>query len=61
MSDSGPGVPADSLAKLFEPFYRLDDARGRQTGGVGWVWPSPRGPCDSTVAKFRLSIGRKGD
>jgi signal transduction histidine kinase len=23
------------LEKLFEPFYRLDDARGRQTGGVG--------------------------
>jgi two-component system sensor histidine kinase CpxA len=35
VSDSGPGVPADSLDKLFEPFYRLDDARGRQTGGVG--------------------------
>jgi len=35
VSDSGPGVPRDALAKLFEPFYRLDDARGRQTGGVG--------------------------
>lgn len=35
VSDSGPGVPADALAKLFQPFYRLDDARGRQTGGVG--------------------------
>lgn len=35
VSDAGPGVPADALAKLFEPFYRLDDARGRQTGGVG--------------------------
>jgi two-component system sensor histidine kinase CpxA len=33
--DSGPGVPEDSLAKLFQPFYRIDDARGRQTGGVG--------------------------
>jgi len=35
VSDSGPGVPPDALGKLFEPFYRLDDARGRQTGGVG--------------------------
>src|SRR5215469_4129838 len=35
ISDSGPGVPRDALGKLFEPFYRLDDARGRQTGGVG--------------------------
>ncbi len=35
VSDNGPGVPPDSLDKLFEPFYRLDDARGRLTGGVG--------------------------
>lgn len=35
VSDSGPGVPTDALGKLFEPFYRLDDARGRLTGGVG--------------------------
>jgi two-component system sensor histidine kinase CpxA len=35
VSDSGTGVPEDSLGKLFEPFYRLDDARGRLTGGVG--------------------------
>ena len=35
VSDSGPGVPADALDKMFQPFYRLDDARGRLTGGVG--------------------------
>lgn len=35
VTDSGPGVPDDSLDKLFRPFYRIDDARGRQTGGVG--------------------------
>ncbi len=33
--DSGPGVPAEALPKIFEPFYRLDDARNRLTGGVG--------------------------
>src|SRR6266853_654050 len=33
--DSGPGVPDDALQKIFEPFYRLDDARNRQTGGAG--------------------------
>ena len=35
VTDSGPGVPQDALDKLFLPFYRIDDARGRQTGGVG--------------------------
>jgi two-component system sensor histidine kinase CpxA len=35
VADHGPGVPEDSLDKLFRPFYRIDNARGRQTGGVG--------------------------
>jgi two-component system, OmpR family, sensor histidine kinase CpxA len=35
VSDSGPGVPPDALEKMFQPFYRIDDARGRETGGVG--------------------------
>jgi len=33
--DTGPGVPDDALEKIFEPFYRIDDARNRQTGGAG--------------------------
>jgi two-component system sensor histidine kinase CpxA len=35
VTDCGPGVPPEALEKLFRPFYRIDDARGRQTGGVG--------------------------
>jgi len=35
VSDSGPGVPEEALSKLFLPFYRIDDSRVRQTGGVG--------------------------
>ena len=35
VADAGPGVPEHSLDKIFRPFYRIDDARGRQTGGVG--------------------------
>ena len=33
--DNGPGVPEEALDKLFRPFYRLADARDRQSGGVG--------------------------
>ena len=33
--DNGPGVPQDSLSKIFEPFFRVDDSRNRSTGGVG--------------------------
>ncbi len=35
ISDRGPGVPAEDLAKIFRPFYRVADARDRYTGGVG--------------------------
>jgi two-component system, OmpR family, sensor histidine kinase CpxA len=35
VSDSGPGVPEGALGKLFQPFYRIDDARERGTGGAG--------------------------
>jgi signal transduction histidine kinase len=35
VGDSGPGVPDGELDKIFRPFYRIDDARGRATGGVG--------------------------
>jgi signal transduction histidine kinase len=35
VSDGGPGVPEGELDKIFQPFYRIDDARGRSTGGVG--------------------------
>ena len=35
ISDGGPGVPDSTLAHLFEPFYRVDEARTRKTGGTG--------------------------
>jgi len=31
--DRGHGVPAESLEKIFRPFYRTEDARDRQSGG----------------------------
>ncbi|MCP4293915.1 MAG: HAMP domain-containing histidine kinase [bacterium] len=35
VKDDGAGVPADQVSKLFEPFFRLDQSRSRQTGGYG--------------------------
>lgn len=33
--DSGPGIPEQDLNRIFDPFYRPEFARDRNTGGVG--------------------------
>jgi signal transduction histidine kinase len=33
--DHGPGVPDEVLTEIFRPFYRVDEARDREAGGVG--------------------------
>lgn len=35
VKDTGEGIPAESLPHLFEPFFRVDAARSRETGGSG--------------------------
>jgi signal transduction histidine kinase len=33
--DQGPGIPEGELERVFEPFYRVEGSRGRDTGGTG--------------------------
>lgn len=33
--DDGPGIPAEALERVFEPFFRLEGSRSRDTGGSG--------------------------
>jgi two-component system sensor histidine kinase CpxA len=35
VTDSGPGVPEEALHRLFDPFFRPEAARTRETGGTG--------------------------
>jgi two-component system phosphate regulon sensor histidine kinase PhoR len=35
VTDSGAGIPAESIPRIFERFYRVEKARARELGGVG--------------------------
>jgi len=35
IQDEGPGLPSGELGKVFEPFYRVEGSRSRETGGTG--------------------------
>lgn len=35
IQDEGPGIPAEALDQVFEPFFRIEASRNRDTGGAG--------------------------
>ena len=35
VEDEGPGIPFGDLEEVFTPFFRLEESRSRETGGIG--------------------------
>jgi signal transduction histidine kinase len=54
VEDDGPGIPVDQRAAIFEPFYRVDDSRQRDSGGHGLGLAIVRRICEWTHAEVSV-------
>ena len=75
VEDSGPGIPPRHLPRLTERFYRVDEARSRDSGGTGLglaivkhIVERHRGTLDirsqegkGTIVSVTLPVARPGD
>ena len=52
--DPGPGLPSDMLETVFEPFYRMESSRNRDTGGSGLGLSVARALAEAQGGTLRL-------
>ena len=60
IQDHGPGIPEDTMEKVFEPFVRLEESRNRDTGGMGLGSSIARNIIHSHGGDIRLDNNEKG-
>lgn len=55
IDDNGPGIPEEELEQVFTPFYRVDQSRNPETGGVGLGLSVAQSIIDKHGGKISLS------
>jgi len=55
IADEGPGVPEEELEKIFDAFYRVEEARERNRGGTGMGLAIARRAVEKHGGKIRAS------
>tara|TARA_B100000315_G_scaffold258633_1_gene311483 strand:- start:126 stop:1625 length:1500 start_codon:yes stop_codon:yes gene_type:complete len=60
VSDKGPGIPEDEREQIFEPFFRLEESRNRETGGIGLGLAIARTIVRSHGGDITISDGDQG-
>jgi len=58
--DEGPGLPQAELEKVFEPFYRVESSRSRETGGTGLGLTIARSVAEAHGGSLVLSNRARG-
>jgi signal transduction histidine kinase len=58
--DEGPGIPQAELKKVFEPFYRAENSRSRETGGTGLGLTIARGIAEAHGGRLSLRNREEG-
>ncbi len=58
--DQGTGIPVDKLEMVFQPFYRLDNSRNKETGGSGLGLAIVKQLCDIYDWNIQLIPRLKG-
>ena len=60
VDDDGPGIPQDKREDVFRAFYRLEESRNKETGGVGLGLAITRDIIASHGGKIMLSESKMG-
>jgi signal transduction histidine kinase len=58
--DDGPGIPEDMLERVFDPFFRLEGSRSRDTGGTGLGLSIARNIARAAGGEVRLRNAPQG-
>jgi signal transduction histidine kinase len=58
--DEGPGIPAEDMPKVFDPFYRVESSRNRATGGTGLGLSIARGIAEDHGGSLTLGNRAEG-
>ena len=60
VEDDGPGIPTDKREEVFKAFYRIDESRNKETGGVGLGLSIAKDIIVSHGGKIELSDSKLG-